>query len=273
MSTYTPNIDFGGARGSNAGDQFHELWALQQVLDLLRPETDLKAVGVEGVRTESASLNADNPTWDGVDCALYYGGTTLETVDRIDFAQLKYSGANPEMAWSVARLTANSAKRGNNSVIRKMADDFKGARAHMKQGAHLKIRLISNQNLSAGLTKALDARWSGPLESASIDQATIDELKRLNTASGLAAVEFQDFLETLDFSECGSQSRFAVREKVVATVACLLGDDVSSAVRDLQVRVRELMVPERAREIVTEKDILLWFGIAEKEMKQVRKQP
>ncbi len=68
MATFTPSIDFRGARGSNTGDQFHELWALQQVLDLLRPETDLTAVGVEGVRTETPLQNADYPTWDGVDC-------------------------------------------------------------------------------------------------------------------------------------------------------------------------------------------------------------
>lgn len=146
-----------------------------------------------------------------------------------------------------------------------MADDFKAAKARMKQGAQLKIRLVSNQDLSAGLKKALDARWSGSLKSASIDQTTIDDLKRLTAAAGLAATEFQDFLETLDFSECGSQSRFAVREKVVATIAGLLGNDVSSEVRDLQVRVRELMLPERAREIVTDKDILLWFGLSGRE--------
>jgi hypothetical protein len=219
VGTPTPNIDFRGARGSNTGDQFHELWALQQVLDLLNPETDLKAVSVEGVRAETPPRNADNPTWDGVDCALYYGGATLESADRIEFAQLKYSAANPETAWSVARLTANTAKKGNNSVICKMADDFMRAKARMKQGAKLKIRLVSNQQVSAGLKKALDARWSGPLESAGIDETTADNLKRLNEAAGLAATEFQDFLETLDFSECGSHSRFAVREKVVGTVA------------------------------------------------------
>ena len=159
MSTITASIDFRGARGSNTGDQFHELWALQQVLELLHPETDLKAVGVEGVRSETQSQNAEFPTWNGVDCTLYYGGTTLETADQIEFAQLKYSAANPETAWSVARLTANTAKKGNNSVIRKMVDDFKDAKARMKQGAQLKIRLISNQDLSTGLKKALEVRW------------------------------------------------------------------------------------------------------------------
>ncbi|MCX5829683.1 MAG: hypothetical protein NTV58_17065 [Deltaproteobacteria bacterium] len=259
------SIDFSGARGSNTGDQFHEFWALQQVLDLLNPKTDLKAVGVEGVRTELPSQNADDPTWDGVDCALYYGGTRLETADRIEFAQLKYSAANPETLWSVARLSTNTAKKGNNSVIRKMADDFKAAKVLMKQGAPLQIRLVSNQALSAELKKALDTRWSGSFDSAGIDEPTANSLKRLNDASGLTATEFQDFLETLDFSECGSGSRFAVREKVVAAVADLLGNDVSSEVRDLQVRVRELMLPERAREIVTEKNVLLWFGLSSRE--------
>ena len=57
MTTFTSDIDFRGARGSNTGDQFHELWALLQVLDLLHPETDLKAVGVEGVLTETPAQN------------------------------------------------------------------------------------------------------------------------------------------------------------------------------------------------------------------------
>ncbi len=265
MTTSKKSVDFRGARGSNTGDQFHELWALQQVLDLLRPETDLKAVGVEGVKTEMPSQNVDEPSWDGVDCALYYGGTTIENADRIEFVQLKYSAANPETNWSVARLTANTAKKGNNSVIRKMADDFKSAKVRMKQGSPLKIRLISNQGLSVELKKVLEERWSGPPENAAIDQAIRDDLLRLNAATGLNVTEFQTFLETLDFSECGSSSRFAIREKVVATIADLLGDDVSSDVRDLQLRIRELMLPERSNEIVTEKNILLWFGLSSRE--------
>jgi len=265
MGAATSSIDYGGARGSNSGDQFHELWALQQVLDLLHPDTVLKAVGVEGVRTESQSHGADNPTWDGVDCALYYGGVTLETAEYIEFVQLKYSAANPETAWSVARLTASTAKKGNNSVIRKMANDFKEAKKRMRPGAKLKIRLVSNQDISARFKKALGARWTGPLDSTSIEEKVVDDLKLLITATGFATTEFQDFLEVLDVSECGSQSRFAVKEKVVATVAGLIGSDVFSEVRDLQVKVRELMLPERAGEIVTVQDILLWFGLSGRE--------
>lgn len=265
MGIVTTSIDYGGAHGSNTGDQFHELWALQQVLDLLRPDTDLKAVGVEGIRTEIPSPNADNPTWDGVDCALYYGGTTLETTDRIELVQLKYSAANPETAWSVARLIKNTAKKGNNSVIRKMANDFNDAKLRLKPGAKLVIRLVSNQGISEGLKKALGTLWSGSIESAGIEETTVGDLKLLASATGLAETKLQEFLEVLDFSECGSHSRFAVKEKVVATVAGLMDNDVSSEVRDLQVKTRELMLPERTGEIVTVQDVLLWFGLSNRE--------
>ncbi len=41
----------------------------------------------------------------------------------------------------------------------------------------------------------------------------------------------------------------------------LLGDDVSSEVRELQINARKLMMAERAGEIVTEKEILYWFNV------------
>ncbi len=78
------NADYGGARGSNAGDQFHELWALDRALSLLNPATDLQALTVEGVRT-SEDLTDDKATaWEGVDCALYYGDRTLAGANRVE---------------------------------------------------------------------------------------------------------------------------------------------------------------------------------------------
>ena len=64
--------DFRGARGSNVGDDFHELWALRQALALLDPTEDLGAVTVEGLRAEDEKGKPAD-TWDGVDCTLYYG--------------------------------------------------------------------------------------------------------------------------------------------------------------------------------------------------------
>ena len=192
---------------------------------------------------------------------MYYGGDTLESANFMEFVQLKYSAANPEKNWSVARLTQNTSKRGNNSIIRKMADDFKDAKSKLKKEAGLKIRLVSNQGLSSNLEKLLKTELKQIPEDEKIGKTT-ENLNRFFLATGLSEEEFHVFFSSLDFSECGYHSRFAEREKVVEAAADLLGDDVSSEVRDLQIKIRELMSPERASEIVIYKDILLWFGLS-----------
>ena len=65
--------DFRGARGSNTGDDYHELWATRHAIRLLDPRDPLEALAVEGLApTDEAS--APETTWDGVDCTLYEGG-------------------------------------------------------------------------------------------------------------------------------------------------------------------------------------------------------
>ena len=66
-------IDFRGARGSNAGDDFHELWTARQAIRLLSNEDGLEAITVEGLSV-SDEQGVPPDAWDGVDCALYFGG-------------------------------------------------------------------------------------------------------------------------------------------------------------------------------------------------------
>src|SRR5687767_4788355 len=96
------HADYRGARGANAGDDFHELWALRQALTLLDQDTELTAITVEGLRAEDES-GAPLDTWDGVDCAFYFGGDQATLAERIVLDQLKYSAANSDQAWTVAR--------------------------------------------------------------------------------------------------------------------------------------------------------------------------
>lgn len=49
------NADYRGARAANAGDDYHELWALRQVLSLLDTKSGLYAVAVEGLKIEDES--------------------------------------------------------------------------------------------------------------------------------------------------------------------------------------------------------------------------
>lgn len=107
--------DYHGARGSNAGDDFHELWALRQALALLDQDSRLTAVTVEGLRAKDESGTLRD-TWDGVDCAFYFRGDNINSAERIEIDQLKYSSANPDDTWTVSRLTHSSNRKRDNST-------------------------------------------------------------------------------------------------------------------------------------------------------------
>ena len=248
--------DVRGARASNTGDQFHELWALEQTLALLDRTTRLDAVTVEGIPAEPPGAAEGGPQGDGVDCALFFRGTSLENVRRVEIVQLKYS-SDPDKFWSIARLTASSAKKGNNSVLRRPAAAFKAARAAMQPAAGLRLRLVSNQPVDDEVRAAFGAVAGGRSSRDALGQ----QLVLVTKATGLSAAELPDFLAALDFSECGRESRFAQRERVTLSVASLLEDNAISDVAELRQRVRELMLPERSHDVVTFKTVLSWFGI------------
>jgi energy-coupling factor transporter ATP-binding protein EcfA2 len=249
--------DFRGARGSNSGDQFHELWALEQVLALLDPKTNLKAVTVEGIPAEQNSADG-GPHWDSVDCALFYSGEKFETAELIDLVQLKYS-SDPKQAWSVSRLCKNTAKKGNNSLFRKLAVDYRHAQKRKRADASLKIRLISNQSISEDVLKIVtvgSARGKVPPE---IKKEHSEVVK----AIGLKGDELANFFESLDFSECGCSSRFTHREKVIRAIGRLIEGNAAIDFAELTVRIRELMLGERYGEFITARTVLSWFDVSD----------
>ena len=64
-----------GALPSNAGDDFHLLWAAQKTLEMLKPNTALTALTVEGpVWQDSVTADIDNSKLYAIDLAEYYGG-------------------------------------------------------------------------------------------------------------------------------------------------------------------------------------------------------
>src|SRR5437762_12750669 len=137
--------EFRGARGSNAGDDFHELWALSQALILLDRETDLIGITVEGLRPEDEK-GSPSEAFDGVDCAMFFNGSSVAAAERIEIIQFKYSAADPDSPWTAARLTSSSAKTRDNSVVRRLADTFNELRRKRNGSpAGIHLQLISNQ--------------------------------------------------------------------------------------------------------------------------------
>jgi hypothetical protein len=145
-----------GARGSTAGDVYHELWALRAALGLLMPKTELQAVTVEGV----GSPTAGEDRYAAVDCGLFYGGKSIPTATAIELVQLRYSTSKPTHHWTVARLTASDANSKDNSVIRGLATSF--VDANEKKSAHKAASSLIRYSLAemaAELAKK-DKKWA-----------------------------------------------------------------------------------------------------------------
>lgn len=118
-------IDYRAARGSNTGDEYHELWAARQALKLLDGSNTLSAITVEGLTTQEGA----ETVWDGVDCGLLFGAVDIADADRVEIQQLKYSASSPSSAWTVARLCSGKNGKPASSPIRRLADAYKGLTA------------------------------------------------------------------------------------------------------------------------------------------------
>ncbi|WP_371881677.1 hypothetical protein [Caballeronia sp. S22] len=252
--------DFRGARGSNTGDDFHELWATRKAIRLLLNEDDLAAIAVEGLSAVDEA-GASKDTWDGVDCTAYFGGATAAIAKRVAIEQLKYSAASPDTPWTVARLV--SGARRDRSVIARLAKAWKGLAALRSGMTSPDAVLISNQPIDPEVVSAFARSMSTSLvvpRSKPRDSATAEA--KLAYAAGLSADEFQAFSASIRF-EGGAGSRFALEEQVLQAIAGWTDQDIQRIVTGLRQFVRHRMRPEFAGELITRESVMLHLGISE----------
>lgn len=251
------NIDFKGARASNAGDRFHQVWALRHILRLLEHSTSLKAITVEGLPFDSHPEEADG-IWAGVDCALFYVDQTTFDVNRIVIEQLKYSPASAKESWTLSDFVRNTAKKGNNSTIRRLAEAYSNLIARYPQLAgNIEVRFVSNRPIADSLVNAL--RNSALSDKNANTVSMTPDLESLFQKSGLSSEIFLKFTSALDLtSQTGP--RFQIKENIVSLIGSWVDDDASLIFSDLLSRVQEMMMPESSGKQVTSETVLSWFG-------------
>lgn len=239
------DADLAGAKASNAGDDFHVLWAMQHAMRVLAPDSGLTAVAVEGVPNlqEAESSGTTTAAWEGVDVALFYGGNSLATSQRIELQQLKYSTASPDKAWTVARLCQSTNRQRNNSVIARLAKAFAEARriAPALSDESLQVKLVSNQPISEEVICALDQCTSSSLQGSG--QKPRDDRTRLRSASGLSEKDFGALAKALDFTDCAGPSRFQIHERVIAAIGEVAAGESRPMMLELRQVVYSRMLP------------------------------
>lgn len=249
--------DFGGARGSNTGDDFHEFWAMRQALRLIERGSGLSAMALEGLTAEAGT----GSEWDGVDCTLLYGAERETTADRVELQQLKYSAANASASWTVARISAAKTAKPESSVIGKMATAYAAlmAKRTVHAATTVTVRLVTNQQIDDTLIKAVGEAKAIDVASQSKIPAISSDLQALVKASGLALSDFCQFARSLDLVGA-TGSRFLIESDVLKRISQWEDIEFVEIASELRRYIHDLMLPERAGEFVTPHDILLKLG-------------
>ncbi len=252
-------IDYRGARGSNTGDDFHELWATRQAIRLLSNEDRLEAIAVEGVGFPDEDGVPDD-MWDGVDCTLYFGAPDATGADHVRIEQLKYSAANPNKLWTIARLVAG---RRGRSVIARLAKAWKGLTTAGSNSSSVSAVLISNQPVNQDVISALkQAAASSLVVPGRRPKATEPPEVRLAYATGLNAEDFRAFASAFRI-EAGTGSRFGLEEQVLRAIGEWTDRDIQGAVTALRQFIRRRMMPESTGETITRESVLLHLGVSD----------
>ena len=261
MKSENVRIDYGGARGSNTGDEFHELWVVRHALTMLDPCSELSAIQVEGVPFNNNKGNF----WDGVDCTLLFSGDTLTDAKRVEIQQLKYSAAKATQKWTVARACAGKNGKPAGSLIHRLGQAFQALDA-IRNGKDLdsiKITLVTNQPVSDELIEVLaSARSNVPAVFKGAWETGGTKLHRLVHASGLSPGEFKRFAAVMDCR--GSVgSRFAIEDAILGAIAEWKDVEFKEAATRLRGFVRNRMLPEAAGERITKQNVLIQFGVSD----------
>lgn len=245
--------EFLGARASNAGDDFHELWAARHAIRLLSGEQYLQAITLEGVAAEDEA-EAPNGTWDAVDCALYFGSERCEQATRIVIEQLKYSAAAPTTSWTIARFSY--ASKPGQSVLGKLARAWLAMRSRASPQASVEIKLVSNQAVASGLVDCVRRL----AQSAGLEPwpKGSDE-DRMVKAAAVPQKQQAAFWSALHF-EAGAGSRFALEERVLTEISKWSESDLLNGVLRLREYIRARMRPEHAGQVITSHAIFLHYG-------------
>ena len=254
-----------GAVASNAGDDFHLIWACKKLLEILKPNGELTAISVEGPAWEDSINIAEEQKLYSIDLAEYYGGNSFEHANKIVFSQLKYSAYQMDKPWTASNLC--SGTNDNNSIIRRLADTYKGfCEKYDNVNSKLIMKLVSNRSLQSDFSVSIDKCITMLKEKKY--RRTSDLIKRLPPkckedinkiykTSKLSSTSFINFLLILDFCECGTQIRSIHKAEIIKQLGNWNTNDIRNRYNSLIMHLREMMLPENTLSFPMNRDYVL----------------
>ncbi len=256
-----------GALPSNAGDDFHLLWAAQKILEMLKPNTALTAVTVEGpVWQDSVTTDIDNSKLYAIDLAEYYVGADFQNASKIVFSQLKYSTYMGDVVWTTSNLCHSDNKKKDNSIIRRLADAYKEyTEKNVNSENKLVMKFVSNRPISDNLKKGI-ATARELLAAQSYKQAnsliknlpseSTTDIERIYKESNLSSSAFLSFIKMLDFEDCGTATRSIKKAEIIQQLGNWGIDSLQNKYNEIIMTIRDRMMPGRNANVAMTKDFV-----------------
>ncbi|CCH01950.1 hypothetical protein FAES_3944 [Fibrella aestuarina BUZ 2] len=268
---------------SNAGHDYHKLWAVRRLISMLAPGSPLTCVKIEGVNAKDSVKTGSRNSYLAADITEYFGGASFDDSTKVIISQLKYSTTDEHGTWTLGKFNQRSSKNKNDSVVERLAASYQDLIANgfapEDITAKLTIRLVSNQALDNRLEQTLSqcrlalAQHPRPntfadfIASLPNDQTTKRWIRTLFERIRLPIEHFINFLTILDLSGCDAGSRrwqhLAAFDELNDSVGPFEKKQVVQALREL---VNSHMLPEQAASNgIFREDVLAELHIREDE--------
>ncbi len=215
-------------RASRDGDQFHYLWAARRALLLLKPQSGLVAVTIEGAST--TELKAAGTVEAGeelIDIGEYYGSTAIEQATLVRYMQLKHSTLQVNDVWQPSGL---------EKTVRGFAERYTALRKKLPAVPlyeKLELWFVTNRPISVDFIEAVEDAAAHRVPRHSAD---LEKLKKFTSFDGAELALF-----------CG-MLRFEGGKDDYWTQRNILSQDISGYLPALDVDA-----PTRLKELVTRK--------------------
>lgn len=256
-----------GAVASNAGDDFHLIWAGKKLLEILKPNSKLTAISVEGPTWVDSIEIEDEQKLYSIDLAEYYGGINFEQSKNVIFSQLKYSAYQSDKPWTASGLCTKTSQTKDNSIIYRLADTYSGFNTKFGDVSEkLILKLVSNRKLHKdfqehiseckNLIKEYKYKRTGDLLKVVSDECKID-IEKLYKTSRLTSTLFIKFLLVLNFDDCGINIRSIHRAEIIQQLGKWSTGNLRSKYVSLINHIREMMMPESSLGFPMDRDYIL----------------
>lgn len=220
-------------RARNAGDDFHIAWTACKAIELINPNTELKAIYVEDFPDDDSEGNYV------VDIAELYNGTTKEIASKIVICQFKYSPTNPN-----GNVTASDLRDPVGKFFRKflkLKDEGIAAKCCFS--------LITNQPIETTLSLTLvEEAYNNLFITKDKNGKKITNEKKKQKYSKADILEFISSV-TLNGNE---KFREEINSTICNKISLITGDSNRSLMALIKDEIRERAMPMNSAQITKE---------------------